>query len=196
MSEITDQPQQDEQFIGAEEQKTIEGNVRLLELKFIESLSREEREKLDEETQQTLLSIKDLGVELISPEVFGHSITIWYDTRTGKIGISGRSLGDSSVLRTSLVERQANGKPTKEILLYRPGNMPSASQYDEILTGIKTGPDLGNRRILPERVSPEQPQLKGFEEIWGQSQFVDSAKGDILMLKTIQTFNQRHGPPH
>lgn len=52
-----------------------------------------------------------------------------------------------------------------------------------------------DRRILPERIIPEHPELMGVREPWGQSEFTPNAHGDLVVLKTIQQFNEKFGPP-
>lgn len=184
-----DEPQQGEGHLQEIDEGRVISNLRLLTLKFVEEGPPEE---IDRDTKSKLLSIKEKGVIFTDngPEA---AITIEYDTRTGEIGSPDHKkfLGDSSILRTFLIER--DGKKT--ILLHRPGNMPSASQYATAITGEQMGPELGNRRILPERLSPEHPDLIGVEEVWGESEFVESARGDLVMLQTIRRFNELYGPP-
>lgn len=183
-----DEPQQGEKYLEEIDEGRVIGNLRLLTLKFIEEDS---TEPIDKETKNRLSSIQRKE-GLITDTGILVSITIEYDTRTGEIGDpeTNQFLGDSSVLRTTLVKKDGE----KTILLHRPGDIPSASQYATAITGEQMGPDLDDRRILPERLDPKHPGLKGIEELWGESEYVDSAHGDLVMLKTIRKFNETYGP--
>lgn len=205
MTDIPKIPEESsEGFLKEIEEGTIISNLELLRMKFVGTKPDDPQ---DEKTKLSLLGIQDKGVQGIENGA-QHSITITYNTRTGEILAStGRQFGDFSILRTDLIEKGdiipklVDGvwvKPEniqRVILLYKGGNMPTSWEYDEALSGIETGPATGTRRIMPERLSPEHPTLKGINEIWGQSEFVDSAKGDLVMLKTIRKFNEIYGPP-
>lgn len=68
-------------------------------------------------------------------------------------------------------------------------------EYNETLTGEEDNLSGEGRKILPERVLPNEPlNAQGVFEPWGESKLVDSAHGDMVILKTIQKFNELYGP--
>lgn len=197
------EPQTPEEEKGAIEEHqdgTIIGNVALLRMRFV----RERPEDvIDQQTRRDMQAISNLGT-MREGDALHSSITITYNTKTGQIQLMppGSQFGDYSILRTELIEtgdiahRWQNEEDVhREILLHRRGDMPAVWDYDEALSGIETGPKTDTRRIMPERIIPEYPQLHGINEIWGQSKYTNGAGGDLVMLKTIRKFNQTFGPP-
>ncbi len=190
---------QEEGHIKEHEEGTVIGNVDLLRLKFV---GKQEGEVVDEGLQTDLFAISDLGVQIRGNGQREHSISITYSTASGQIQLigAGAQFGDYSRLRTDLIEKPDPSVPQhfqRTILLHRSGDMPAPWQYDAALTdgeGEKTGPDTDTRRIMPERIIPEEPKLIGIHEVWGQSEYTPNAKGDIVMLRTIRKFNDTYGP--
>ena len=191
MADSPASPDQQEGYLEEIEEGFVLDNLHLLELKFIG----QPRQDLDKQTELSLYAIKDRGVRSWEGKI-EHAISIGYETRTGRIGFGpdNANMGELSRLNTDLIESQEGSETKKQILLHRLGTMPSADQYASAITGEQVGLDMGNRRIQPERVIPDHSNLQGVTEVWGESQFVDSARGDLVMLKTIRKFNELHGP--
>lgn len=205
MPEGTDSQDQGEQKPVKEiEESIIIENLHLLSIQLIG----EKNEELDEVTKENLLAIK-MRESRIEGDKITRSIVIEYDTDSGRIKLADRvfQFGERSRLHTDLVTygkqiefdkdkgRWITKNPgTNTILLYQPGDMPSVEQYTAAVAGKETLlPD--DRRILPERIIPEHPELIGVREQWGQSEFTNDASGDLVVLKTIQQFNKQFGPP-
>lgn len=107
----------------------------------------------------------------------------------------------------------------KKILLYFEGEWPTPYQFGSAVAGQQVGHDPEDRKILPERIAPPDEEDTDFPEgmvstipePWGFSKLLidpplshireyDSrealvAPGDNLVLKAIQKFNERYGPP-
>lgn len=100
-------------------------------------------------------------------------------------------LGDYSRFNTILVTRGEKTERTFVIELLQNPSTPTLSEIGEDLTG-EEGPEEKNRRVLPERIIPERPELMGPREQWGESVHAPSAEGDLTILKAIQAFNRKH----
>lgn len=188
------------------EEGRVIGNAELLKIKFVGSVSGDD---LTDQVRSALYAIQDKAASPI-PGGMEHSIVIYYNTATGEIQYpeSTRSFGEFSAIKTKLREigdlapQLVNGKWVssedikRTILLHRPGDAPSTIQLDEAISNTPTGPDMGNRRVLPERITPEDPDQKGINEVWGESELTSSARGDLVMLRSIRRFNEMNGREH
>lgn len=189
MNDGPQSPEEESHLREIEEGRVLD-NLHLLELLFVKPPSHD----IDNQTSDRMNAIV---IEFTMPIQTGtqRGVVITYKTSTGEIMRiqSGSNFGDFSRLRTEMLEERKGETESRTILLHRPGNTPLPEQVDEAISGIETGPKTGTRRIMPERIDPTQPRMRGINELWGESQFVPSAKGDLTMLKTIRLFNNRHG---
>lgn len=72
--------------------------------------------------------------------------------------------------------------------------MTDTFEQEGYIQEIEEGRILDNLHLLELHfVDPSQPQLVGIKEIWGESQHASSAKGDLVILKTIRQFNEKYG---
>lgn len=204
MSDGTNSPDQAEGFPLKEKGgDAVAENLNLLTLQLI---GRGDKE-LNELTRRNLHAVR-VGETRVEDGKTIASIKVEYDTDSGRINLASGSFeyGERSRLHTYLVTSgrqivydQAQGRwVTKDvgmntILLYQPGDMPTVEQYTSVIAGDDTPPPE-DRRILPERIIPEHPDLIGEHEPWGQSRYTANADGDLVMLKTIQQFNAKFGP--
>ncbi len=127
------------------------------------------------------------------------AVSFEYDTASGEIGLAKKpyEFGERSRINTWILKRK--GQEQGEILLHQPGEMPTPAQYSEVMMAMSEGREAAdvspNRWIMPERIIPEYSDLDGPREVWGQSSQPINAKGDIVVLKTLRQFNERHAPP-
>ncbi|MDO8503886.1 MAG: hypothetical protein Q7S60_04335 [bacterium] len=193
--------------VGREEsdEVTITGNLTLLRSKFIDGIPYGE---LYGETNFGAISGGDRLTRGDETETY---VVLRYDTKTGRIGQPPKNfqLGEFSTLRTNIVNKgkqQEFDKENRRILttvkgtnyirLWQVGGMPMPHEYSAALAGEEDELEKEGRKILPERIYPNEPSnIAGIYEPWGESRFVDDAHGDMIMLKTIQKFNELYGPP-
>lgn len=201
-------PEEIERLNGEEKAKAIiQKNLDLLRIKFIDETPYWE---LNEETNRDLKAIGggDISVDGDKRETY---LLLRYNTKTGKIEQPPEDfkLGEFSILRTNVVnkgeqielDREQGAWVTKvrgtnQIRLLQPAGMPMSHEYDAAVIGEEDQLAEEGRKILPERIIPKEPSnIRGLIEPWGESRFVDEAHGDMVMLKTIQRFNELYGPP-
>ncbi len=191
-----------------EDELIIQRNLDLLRTKFVDEIPYWE---LDDETREALKGIgggdRSVRGEGEKEEIETYFV-LTYNTKTGKIVKPPKSftLGDFSVLRTNVVnkgkqiERSGQGwiatnKGTNYIELFQKGGMPMPHEYSAAIAGETDKLEGEGRKILPERMIPDEPRNRmGIHESWGKSRFTD-AHGDIVILKAIQKFNALFGPP-
>lgn len=172
------------------DETTLKRNLELFRMEFIDNTPREE---LDEETIQELKAIGG-GERIVNGDKIEMSIFLRYNTKTGQFQRPPKDfrLGEFSILRTYIV----NDKGTNYIRLLQTGGMPMPHEYNAAMTQENDKLTEEGRKILPERILPNEPlNRQGVFEPWGQSEFVDNAHGDMVILKTIQKFNDLYGPP-
>ncbi|MEK7517824.1 MAG: hypothetical protein AAB583_04705 [Patescibacteria group bacterium] len=172
------------------DETTVKRNLDLLRIKFIDKTP---HEQLDEETTKALNAIGD-GERIINSDKIETSIFLRYNTKTGQFQRPTKDfqLGEFSILRTHIV----NDKDTNYIRLLQTGGMPMPHEHNATLTGEEDNLSEEGRKILPERIIPNEPlNIQGVFEPWGESKLVDNAHGDMVILKAIQKFNELYGHP-
>lgn len=167
----------------------IISNLHLLELKLVSDTP---YWKIDKKTNERLHAIKlRESRRLENGDETG--IVIEYNTKTGQIMFPTKNFetGDFSRFHSWVIQKAG----TKTILLYQSPEAPPIHALNAAMMGEEdTLADEGHK-ILPQRIVPGQEDLMGPQEPWGKSQFVQTAHGDMVFLRTIQKFNEKFGPP-
>lgn len=174
-----------ENVLSEVDEGTLIHNSDLLRIAYTKDRTREES---DRRNHPELFALENRGVwfENGKPTT---SIRITYNTHTGRIELPNEpyEVGDYSRISTDLVELPDG---SLNIRLHYPGEGPTPAQLTEIVRGNPVE-NHGVRFIQPERIIPGQEKLQGIFEPAGSSQFTTDTRGDKLVIRSIQQFNQR-----
>lgn len=168
--------EEDENFGGQEivlteeDKQIVAENALLLDLRLT-GRGAGELFGLQDQIRQDATAIKYVGKNYVNPEVL-----IIYNTATGKIQKPEGLFGKFSALRVHYSEK-GGGKTI----------FPSQARKSD--SGEARG------QAVPERISAEYPTMPVEHERWGQSKYVESARGDFVILQSVRAFNESHKSP-
>lgn len=170
--------------------------------------------EIDQGIKEIMGGIVQGGRHSPEEDVLETSLSIYYETSSGKITRFPRDRGneflpgDYSRLKTWLTKKvkfkEHDEKKnviteagTNVIALTQSGDGPTLSEIDKAIRGDMSGaPEEENRRLLPERLDPREDYFTymGERAQWGQALFNEHVEGDLVLLRSIQLFNERFGP--